>query len=110
VHGDGRMSEDRATGTAFSQTRRRKVGSIEYGKLRGRRPRCYFLRRRPRVSTTALVLRFDPSGMKSRIVAGHAIRRAKCHETVYAQMVTEPVGVPAVLRRFPCSWQGDTMR
>ena len=75
--------------------------SKKNGKLRGRGI-GYFLEEAA-VFNDRMVLRFDPSGMLTILAGTHS--HGQGHQTVYAQMVTEWLGVPFENVRFV---QGDT--
>ena len=80
---------------------KRAVESKKNGKLRGRGI-GYFLEEAA-VFNDRMVLRFDPSGMLTILAGTHS--HGQGHQTVYAQMVTEWLGVPFENVRFV---QGDT--
>ncbi len=80
---------------------RRAAESKNRGKLRGRGV-GYFLEEAA-VFNERMVLRFDPSGMLTILAGTHS--HGQGHETVYAQMVSEWLGVPFENIRFV---QGDT--
>jgi len=80
---------------------RRAAESKKAGKLRGRGI-GYFLEEAA-VFNDRMVLRFDPSGMLTILAGTHS--HGQGHATVYAQMVTEWLGVPFENIRFV---QGDT--
>jgi carbon-monoxide dehydrogenase large subunit len=80
---------------------KRAVESKKQGKLRGRGI-GYFLEEAA-VFNDRMVLRFDPSGMLTILAGTHS--HGQGHATVYAQMVTEWLGVPFENIRFV---QGDT--
>src|SRR5208282_693740 len=77
--------------------------SKKNGKLRGRGI-GYFLEEAA-VFNDRMVIRFDPSGMLTILAGTHS--HGQGHETVYAQMVSEWLGVPFETIRFV---QGDTDR
>jgi aerobic carbon-monoxide dehydrogenase large subunit len=79
----------------------RAAESKKNGKLRGRGI-GYFLEEAA-VFNDRMVLRFDPSGMLTILAGTHS--HGQGHATVYAQMVTEWLGVPFGNIRFV---QGDT--
>jgi aerobic carbon-monoxide dehydrogenase large subunit len=79
----------------------RAAESKKNGKLRGRGI-GYFLEEAA-VFNDRMVLRFDPSGMLTILAGTHS--HGQGHATVYAQMVTEWLGVPFENIRFV---QGDT--
>jgi aerobic carbon-monoxide dehydrogenase large subunit len=79
----------------------RAAESKKSGKLRGRGI-GYFLEEAA-VFNERMVLRFDPSGMLTIVAGTHS--HGQGHQTVYAQMVTEWLGVPFENIRFV---QGDT--
>jgi carbon-monoxide dehydrogenase large subunit len=81
--------------------KKRAVESKKSGKLRGRGI-GYFLEEAA-VFNDRMVLRFDPSGMLTILAGTHS--HGQGHATVYAQMVTEWLGVPFENIRFV---QGDT--
>ena len=81
--------------------KKRAVESKKSGKLRGRGI-GYFLEEAA-VFNDRMVLRFDPSGMLTILAGTHS--HGQGHATVYAQMVTEWLGVPFENVRFV---QGDT--
>jgi aerobic carbon-monoxide dehydrogenase large subunit len=80
---------------------KRAAASKKNGKLRGRGI-GYFLEEAA-VFNDRMVLRFDPSGMLTILAGTHS--HGQGHATVYAQMVTEWLGVPFENVRFV---QGDT--
>jgi carbon-monoxide dehydrogenase large subunit len=80
---------------------KRAAESKKNGKLRGRGI-GYFLEEAA-VFNDRMVLRFDPSGMLTILAGTHS--HGQGHQTVYAQMVTEWLGVPFENIRFV---QGDT--
>jgi carbon-monoxide dehydrogenase large subunit len=80
---------------------KRAAESKKHGKLRGRGI-GYFLEEAA-VFNDRMVLRFDPSGMLTILAGTHS--HGQGHQTVYAQMVTEWLGVPFENVRFV---QGDT--
>jgi len=80
---------------------KRAAESKKHGKLRGRGI-GYFLEEAA-VFNDRMVLRFDPSGMLTILAGTHS--HGQGHATVYAQMVTEWLGVPFENIRFV---QGDT--
>jgi aerobic carbon-monoxide dehydrogenase large subunit len=80
---------------------KRAAASKKNGKLRGRGI-GYFLEEAA-VFNDRMVLRFDPSGMVTILAGTHS--HGQGHATVYAQMVTEWLGVPFETIRFV---QGDT--
>jgi carbon-monoxide dehydrogenase large subunit len=80
---------------------KRSAESKKHGKLRGRGI-GYFLEEAA-VFNDRMVLRFDPSGMLTILAGTHS--HGQGHQTVYAQMVTEWLGVPFENVRFV---QGDT--
>ncbi len=80
---------------------KRAAESKKNGKLRGRGI-GYFLEEAA-VFNDRMVLRFDPSGMLTILAGTHS--HGQGHETVYAQMVSEWLGVPFENVRFV---QGDT--
>ena len=80
---------------------KRSAESKKNGKLRGRGI-GYFLEEAA-VFNDRMVLRFDPSGMLTILAGTHS--HGQGHQTVYAQMVTEWLGVPFENIRFV---QGDT--
>jgi aerobic carbon-monoxide dehydrogenase large subunit len=80
---------------------KRAAESKKNGKLRGRGI-GYFLEEAA-VFNERMVLRFDPSGMLTILAGTHS--HGQGHQTVYAQMVTEWLGVPFENIRFV---QGDT--
>ena len=80
---------------------KRAAESKKGGKLRGRGI-GYFLEEAA-VFNDRMVLRFDPSGMLTILAGTHS--HGQGHQTVYAQMVTEWLGVPFENIRFV---QGDT--
>jgi carbon-monoxide dehydrogenase large subunit len=80
---------------------KRSAESKKNGKLRGRGI-GYFLEEAA-VFNDRMVLRFDPSGMLTILAGTHS--HGQGHQTVYAQMVTEWLGVPFENVRFV---QGDT--
>jgi len=80
---------------------KRATESKKNGKLRGRGI-GYFLEEAA-VFNDRMVLRFDPSGMLTILAGTHS--HGQGHQTVYAQMVTEWLGVPFENVRFV---QGDT--
>jgi aerobic carbon-monoxide dehydrogenase large subunit len=80
---------------------KRVIESKKNGKLRGRGI-GYFLEEAA-VFNDRMVLRFDPSGMLTILAGTHS--HGQGHETVYAQMVSEWLGVPFETIRFV---QGDT--
>jgi aerobic carbon-monoxide dehydrogenase large subunit len=79
----------------------RAAASKKAGKLRGR-GLCYFLEEAS-VFNDRMALRFDPSGMVTIVAGTHS--HGQGHATVYAQMVSEWLGVPFGNIRFV---QGDT--
>jgi carbon-monoxide dehydrogenase large subunit len=79
----------------------RAADSKKHGKLRGRGI-GYFLEEAA-VFNERMVLRFDPSGMLTILAGTHS--HGQGHQTVYAQMVSEWLGVPFESIRFV---QGDT--
>ncbi len=81
--------------------KKRAANSKKHGKLRGRGI-GYFLEEAA-VFNDRMVLRFDPSGMLTILAGTHS--HGQGHATVYAQMVTEWLGVPFENIRFV---QGDT--
>jgi aerobic carbon-monoxide dehydrogenase large subunit len=80
---------------------KRAAESKKRGLLRGRGI-GYFLEEAA-VFNDRMVLRFDPSGMLTILAGTHS--HGQGHQTVYAQMVTEWLGVPFENIRFV---QGDT--
>jgi len=80
---------------------KRAAESKKRGKLRGR-GLGYFLEEAA-VFNDRMVLRFDPSGMLTILAGTHS--HGQGHQTVYAQMVSEWLGVPFENIRFV---QGDT--
>ena len=80
---------------------KRAVESKKRGRLRGRGI-GYFLEEAA-VFNDRMVLRFDPSGMLTILAGTHS--HGQGHQTVYAQMVTDWLGVPFENVRFV---QGDT--
>ncbi|HEX4407536.1 MAG TPA: xanthine dehydrogenase family protein molybdopterin-binding subunit [Xanthobacteraceae bacterium] len=80
---------------------KRAAASKKNGMLRGR-GLAYFLEEAA-VFNDRMVLRFDPSGMLTILAGTHS--HGQGHATVYAQMVTEWLGVPFENVRFV---QGDT--
>ena len=80
---------------------KRAAESKRNGKLRGRGI-GYFLEEAA-VFNDRMVIRFDPSGMLTILAGTHS--HGQGHETVYAQMVSEWLGVPFDNIRFV---QGDT--
>jgi carbon-monoxide dehydrogenase large subunit len=80
---------------------RRAAASKKNGKLRGRGI-CYFLEEAS-VFNDRMELRFDPSGNVTILAGTHS--HGQGHATVYAQMVSEWLGVPFESIRFV---QGDT--
>jgi aerobic carbon-monoxide dehydrogenase large subunit len=80
---------------------KRAAESKKRGKLRGRGI-GYFLEEAA-VFNDRMVLRFDPSGMLTILAGTHS--HGQGHQTVYAQMVSEWLGVPFENIRFV---QGDT--
>jgi aerobic carbon-monoxide dehydrogenase large subunit len=80
---------------------KRAAASKKRGKLRGRGI-GYFLEEAA-VFNDRMVLRFDPSGMLTILAGTHS--HGQGHHTVYAQMVSEWLGVPFENIRFV---QGDT--
>ncbi|MPZ41451.1 MAG: molybdopterin-dependent oxidoreductase [Rhizobiales bacterium] len=80
---------------------KRAAASKKNGKRRGRGI-CYFLEEAS-VFNERMSLRFDPSGMVTIIAGTHS--HGQGHATVYAQMVSEWLGVPFENIRFV---QGDT--
>jgi carbon-monoxide dehydrogenase large subunit len=80
---------------------KRAAESKKQGKLRGRGI-AYFLEEAA-VFNDRMVLRFDPSGMLTILAGTHS--HGQGHHTVYAQMVSEWLGVPFDNIRFV---QGDT--
>ncbi len=81
--------------------RQRAAESKKHGKLRGRGI-GYFLEEAA-VFNDRMVLRFDPSGMLTILAGTHS--HGQGHQTVYAQMVSDWLGVPFENIRFV---QGDT--
>ncbi|MGB6537324.1 MAG: xanthine dehydrogenase family protein molybdopterin-binding subunit [Xanthobacteraceae bacterium] len=79
----------------------RAAESRKRGKLRGRGV-GYFLEEAA-VFNERMVLRFDPSGMLTILAGTHS--HGQGHQTVYAQMASEWLGVPFENIRFV---QGDT--
>ncbi len=69
---------------------KRAAASKKNGKLRGRGI-CYFLEEAS-VFNDRMELRFDPSGMVTIVAGTHS--HGQGHATVYAQMVSEWLGVP----------------
>jgi len=80
---------------------KRAAESKKRGKLRGRGI-GYFLEEAA-VFNDRMVLRFDPSGMLTILAGTHS--HGQGHQTVYAQMVSDWLGVPFENIRFV---QGDT--
>jgi aerobic carbon-monoxide dehydrogenase large subunit len=80
---------------------KRAADSKKHGKLRGRGI-GYFLEEAA-VFNDRMVLRFDPSGMLTILAGTHS--HGQGHNTVYAQMVHEWLGVPFENIRYV---QGDT--
>ena len=80
---------------------KRAAASKKDGKLRGRGI-AYFLEEAA-VFNDRMVLRFDPSGTLTILAGTHS--HGQGHATVYAQMVSEWLGVPFESIRFV---QGDT--
>jgi aerobic carbon-monoxide dehydrogenase large subunit len=80
---------------------KRAAASKKSGKLRGRGI-CYFLEEAS-VFNDRMTLRFDPSGTVTIVAGTHS--HGQGHATVYAQMVSEWLGVPFGSIRFV---QGDT--
>ena len=80
---------------------KRATASKKNGKLRGRGI-GYFLEEAA-VFNDRMVLRFDPSGMLTILTGTHS--HGQGHQTVYAQMASEWLGVPFENIRFV---QGDT--
>ncbi|MGH6768496.1 MAG: xanthine dehydrogenase family protein molybdopterin-binding subunit [Xanthobacteraceae bacterium] len=80
---------------------KRAAASKKNGKLRGR-SLCYFLEEAS-VFNDRMELRFDPSGNVTILAGTHS--HGQGHATVYAQMVSEWLGVPFESIRFV---QGDT--
>jgi carbon-monoxide dehydrogenase large subunit len=80
---------------------KRAAASKKDGKLRGRGI-AYFLEEAA-VFNDRMVLRFDPSGMLTILAGTHS--HGQGHETVYAQMAAEWLGVPFENIRYV---QGDT--
>jgi carbon-monoxide dehydrogenase large subunit len=80
---------------------KRAAASKKNRKLRGR-GLCYFLEEAS-VFNDRMALRFDPSGMVTIVAGTHS--HGQGHATVYAQMVSEWLGVPFDHIRFV---QGDT--
>ena len=80
---------------------KRAAVSKKAGKLRGR-GLCYFLEEASTFNDR-MELRFDPSGMVTVVAGTHS--HGQGHATVYAQMVSEWLGVPFGNIRFV---QGDT--
>jgi carbon-monoxide dehydrogenase large subunit len=80
---------------------KRAAETKKNGKLRGRGI-GYFLEEAA-VFNDRMVLRFDPSGMLTILAGTHS--HGQGHQTVYAQMVTEWLGVPFENIRYV---QGDT--
>jgi carbon-monoxide dehydrogenase large subunit len=80
---------------------KRAAVSKKAGKLRGR-GLCYFLEEASAFNDR-MELRFDPSGMVTVVAGTHS--HGQGHATVYAQMVSEWLGVPFNNIRFV---QGDT--
>jgi aerobic carbon-monoxide dehydrogenase large subunit len=80
---------------------KRAAGSKKSGKLRGRGI-GYFLEEAA-VFNEKMVIRFDPSGTLTIVAGTHS--HGQGHQTVYAQMVHEWLGVPIDSIRFI---QGDT--
>ncbi|MGB8629652.1 MAG: xanthine dehydrogenase family protein molybdopterin-binding subunit [Xanthobacteraceae bacterium] len=80
---------------------KRAAASKKSGKLRGR-GMGYFLEEAA-VFNDRMVLRFDPSGMLTILAGTHS--HGQGHQTVYAQMASEWLGVPFENIRFV---QGDT--
>ncbi len=81
--------------------KQRAAESKKYGRLRGRGI-GYFLEEAA-VFNDRMVLRFDPSGMLTILAGTHS--HGQGHQTVYAQMVSDWLGVPFENIRFV---QGDT--
>jgi carbon-monoxide dehydrogenase large subunit len=80
---------------------KRSAETKKHGKLRGRGI-AYFLEEAA-VFNDRMVMRFDPSGMLTILAGTHS--HGQGHETVYAQMASEWLGVPFENIRFV---QGDT--
>ncbi|MFZ0423280.1 MAG: xanthine dehydrogenase family protein molybdopterin-binding subunit [Xanthobacteraceae bacterium] len=80
---------------------KRAAETKKEGKLRGRGI-AYFLEEAA-VFNDRMVMRFDPSGMLTILAGTHS--HGQGHETVYAQMASEWLGVPFESIRFV---QGDT--
>ncbi len=80
---------------------KRAAASKKNGKLRGR-GLCYFLEEAA-IFNDRMELRFDPSGTVTIVAGTHS--HGQGHATVYAQMVSEWLGVPFDNIRFV---QGDT--
>jgi aerobic carbon-monoxide dehydrogenase large subunit len=80
---------------------KRATESKKHGRLRGRGI-AYFLEEAA-VFNDRMVLRFDPSGMLTILAGTHS--HGQGHNTVYAQMVSEWLGVPFENIRYV---QGDT--
>jgi carbon-monoxide dehydrogenase large subunit len=80
---------------------KRAAETKKHGKLRGRGI-AYFLEEAA-VFNDRMVLRFDPSGTLTILAGTHS--HGQGHETVYAQMAAEWLGVPFESIRFV---QGDT--
>jgi carbon-monoxide dehydrogenase large subunit len=80
---------------------KRAAESKKHGKLRGRGI-AYFLEEAA-VFNDRMVLRFDPSGTLTILAGTHS--HGQGHQTVYAQMASEWLGVPFESIRFV---QGDT--
>jgi carbon-monoxide dehydrogenase large subunit len=80
---------------------KRAAATKKDGKLRGR-GLAYFLEEAA-VFNDRMVLRFDPSGMLTILAGTHS--HGQGHETVFAQMAAEWLGVPFENIRFV---QGDT--
>ncbi|MBX9773810.1 MAG: xanthine dehydrogenase family protein molybdopterin-binding subunit [Xanthobacteraceae bacterium] len=80
---------------------KRAAASKKSGRLRGRGI-CYFLEEASTLNER-MMLRFDPSGMVTIVAGTHS--HGQGHATVYAQMVSEWLGVPFGSIRFV---QGDT--
>jgi carbon-monoxide dehydrogenase large subunit len=80
---------------------KRASATKKNGRLRGRGI-CYFLEEASTFNDR-MDLRFDPSGMVTIVAGTHS--HGQGHATVYAQMVTEWLGVPFANIRFV---QGDT--
>jgi carbon-monoxide dehydrogenase large subunit len=80
---------------------KRSAETKKHGRLRGRGI-AYFLEEAA-VFNDRMVLRFDPSGTLTILAGTHS--HGQGHETVYAQMAAEWLGVPFETIRFV---QGDT--